>query len=366
MSAHPLPPIDEAAQGAASRRLDRLTKPKGSLGKLERLAVRLAGMQGSPLPASEPGALVVLAADHGVAHEGVSPYPQAVTAQMVANFLTGGAAANVLARRHGLQLYVADVGVAEDVVTQARAAGVCFVNDVVACKVSRGTRNMAHVPALGRRDAQAALDVGARIADVVIEQGARVIALGEMGIANTTSSTAMACAFLGLEPERVTGRGTGLDDAGVSHKAAVIRGALARHRPDPQDPVDVLSKVGGVEIAALAGCMLQAAARRRPVVLDGLITSAAALAAAGIQPGVLDYLIASHTSAEPAHPFVLEHLGLDPLLDLELRLGEGSGAALAMGILGAATALVREMATFEDAGVSDRDANPPKVKEAAS
>ncbi len=342
-----LPPLDKAAMSAARQRLDQLTKPPGSLGRLEALAIQLAGMQAKSLPSTSRKALVLMAGDHGVTAEGVSPYPSVVTQQMIHNFLDGGACANVLAKRFGLDLYVADIGVNGDILVPNQPAAK-FLN----CKVRRGTENLARSHAMSREDAMAAVEAGRSVARTVLETGVDVIALGEMGIGNTTPSTAILCAILEANPHEVTGPGTGLDAAGVARKAQVVQAALARYTPDPQDPLDVLAKVGGLEIGGLAGCIIEAASRRCPVVIDGLITAAAALLAVGLVPGAVDYLVASHCSKDPGHRRILAHLGLQPLLDLEMRLGEGSGAALAMGILDASTAVLREMATFSDAQVS--------------
>lgn len=338
-----IPPFDESAAQAASERLARLAKPPGSLGRLETLAIQLAGMQAKKLPKTKRRTLLLMVADHGVTASGVSPYPAVVTQQMVHHFLAGGACANVLASRFALDFVVVDVGVAGEITVPQRPAAQ-FVN----CKVRRGTHNMLRSDAMSRCDAVAAIEAGRRVAAAVIDSGADVIAVGEMGIGNTTASTAILCALLGADPNKVTGPGTGLTPTGVAKKAEVVREALARRRPDRGDPLDVLAKVGGLEIGALAGCMIEAASRRCPVLLDGLVTGAAALLAVGLRPGVANYLIASHCSKEPGHPHMLAHLGCEPLLDLEMRLGEGSGAALAMSLLDAAVAVLSEMATLSD------------------
>lgn len=339
-------PPDAAAMAAAGSRLDRLTKPPGSLGRLEELVVRLAGITGAVTPCADPAVVLVFAADHGVTAEGVSAYPSEVTPQMVLNFLYGGAAINALARQASAPVRVIDVGVAADLSHP----------NLISRKVRPGTANMAAGPAMSRVEAEQALQVGIELAQAEIAAGARCLILGEMGIGNTTPSATLLCALTGTHPELACGRGTGLDEAGLNRKIAVVRRALAFHRPDPSDPVGVLAAVGGLEIGAIAGALLAAAAARVPVLLDGFIAGAAALVACAIEPRTAAYLIAAHCSAEPGHRLVLEHLGLRPLLELNLRLGEGTGAALALPLLQGACRFMSEMATFEEAGVSTSDA----------
>ncbi|HXG42836.1 MAG TPA: nicotinate-nucleotide--dimethylbenzimidazole phosphoribosyltransferase [Dehalococcoidia bacterium] len=336
---------DEGAMAAARQRLDRLTKPPGSLGRLEELAVWLAGVTGRVRQRLDKRTVVLMAADHGVVAEGVSAYPPTVTAQMVANFLRGGAAINVLARQARARVLVVDVGVAADL---APSEG------LLVRKVAKGTRNLARGPAMTREEALQAIEVGIEVAGEEIARGAQVLATGDMGIGNTTPSAAIIAVLTGRPVAQVTGRGTGLDDEGLRRKVAVIEAALALHRPDPSDPLDVLTKVGGYEIAALAGLCLRGAAERVPVVLDGLIAGAAALVAVRLCPRARHFLLASHCSAEPGHRYALEAMGLRPLLDLDMRLGEGTGACLALHLADAALAIVDEMATFEEAGVDDR------------
>jgi nicotinate-nucleotide--dimethylbenzimidazole phosphoribosyltransferase len=344
-------PLDRDAMDRAGQRLDRLTKPPGSLGRLETLAIQLAGIRGELVTAIERPAIAVFAGDHGITRQGVSPYPSEVTRQMVANFASGGAAINVLARAAGADLVVVDVGVAGDPLAPAvLAAGTRFVD----ARVAAGTRDCSQAPAMTEGEALAAIEAGRRIVGELDERGCDLLGVGEMGIGNTTASSAIVAALTGRPAIEVTGRGTGLDDEGVRHKAAVIDAALARHAPDPRRPLQVLTAVGGLEIAALVGAILAAASARIPVVLDGFITGAAALVASGLAPGFAPRLIASHRSSEPGHGIVLEALSLDPILDLGLRLGEGSGAALAIPVVAAAAAIVGGMATFEDAGVTDR------------
>jgi nicotinate-nucleotide--dimethylbenzimidazole phosphoribosyltransferase len=312
---------------AARAALDAKTKPRGSLGRLEDLAVRIADIRGTPTPGRLRAAVVVAAADHGVAAQGVSAYPQEVTAQMLANFVSGGAAVCVLSRLAGADLRVYDLG------------------------VGAGTADMTVSPAMTSEDACDRLDRGRQTAAELATDGFGIVALGEMGIGNTTSASAITAALLGVEPEVVCGPGTGLDAAGVRRKADVVRRALAgkKHR----DAEAVLAGVGGFEIAFLAGLVLGAVDHRLVVMLDGFITGAAALVAAGIDPRARDVLIAAHRSPEPGHALVLDALGLEPLLDLGLRLGEGSGAALALPLVDASLAILDEMATFESAGVTD-------------
>lgn len=349
-------PLDANAMALVARRLDRLTKPPGSLGRLETLALELAGIRGEPVTSIEHPAIAVFAGDHGIVRQGVSPYPPEVTRQMVANFAAGGAAINVLSRVADAELVVVDVGVAGDPTSEA--AFDALQPDpprVVDARIAAGTRDFSVEPAMTMAEALAAIDVGRRTAVGLVADGCDLLGVGDMGIGNTTASSAIVAALLDRPARDVTGRGTGLDDDGVRRKAAVIETALALHRPDRSRPLDVLAAVGGLEIAAIVGAILEAAGRRVPVVLDGFITTAAALVAARLAPDLPPRLIASHRSAEPGHRNVLDALGLEPILDLGLRLGEGSGAALAIPVVRAAARILGEMATFEDAGVADRD-----------
>ena len=330
-----------AAAAEAQAHLDTLTKPRGSLGRLEELAVRLAAIGGRVPRVSAP-VIFTFAADHGVVAEGVSAYPQSVTAQMVENFLRGGAAVNVLARQAGARVVVADFGV---------AALLGERPGLVARRFGPGTLNMAVGPAMTREQAAAALEAGAALAGEAIDAGADLLGTGEMGIGNTTAASAITAVITGADPEAVTGRGTGLDATARAHKVAVVRRALEVNRPAADDGLDVLAKVGGFEIAGLAGVILAGAARRVPVALDGFIAGAAALVAVTLAPAARHALLASHRSAEPGHAAALAHLGLVPYLDLELRLGEGTGAALFVHLARAAAAIYGEMATFKSAGV---------------
>jgi nicotinate-nucleotide--dimethylbenzimidazole phosphoribosyltransferase len=333
-------PLPSAAAVEARRRIDALTKPAGSLGRLEELAVRLAVVRGGA-PRVEAPAVLVFAADHGVVAEGVSAYPQVVTAQMLENFLRGGAAINVLARQAGARVVVADLGVAYPVSGEG----------LVRRAIRPGTGNIVRGPAMTREEAERAVEAGAAIAEAAIGDGADLLVTGEMGIGNTTAASAVTAAITGQPAAAVTGRGTGVDDAAFARKLAVVERALAVNRPDPRDGVDVLASVGGLEIAGLAGVVLAGAARRVPVALDGFIATAAALAAVALAPAAREALFASHLSQEPGHAHALTHLGLRPYLDLELRLGEGTGGALFVHLARAAARLYAEMATFKSAGV---------------
>ena len=341
-----IPPLDDAAMQSARARQDMLTKPRGSLGRLEELAIQLAGMKADPFPSVERKSVIVMAADHGVAAEGVSAYPAEVTAQMVLNFLHGGAAINVLARQAGARVTIVDIGVAVDFEP---------LTGLIQRKVMCGTRNAAQGPAMTPVEAEQALQVGIDILNEEAARGLDIVATGDMGIGNTTPSSAIAAAMTGLPVAQVVGRGTGIDDQGLKRKVRVIEQALRINQPDANDALDVLLKVGGLEIAGLAGVMIAAASRRIPVVVDGFISTAAAMIAVGLASRVRDYLISAHQSVEIGHQAMLKHLGLVPLLDLNLRLGEGTGAALAFHLIEASTRILREMATFDEAGVSDKE-----------
>ena len=338
-------PVNEDAAASAQQRLNRLTKPLGSLGRLEDLATQLAGILGTARPSIQDKAIITMAADHGVAEEGVSAYPKAVTPQMVLNFLRGGAAINVLAKAAGARMIVVDMGVAAELPAHPH---------LISRKIGYGTKNMAVGPAMSPYEARAAIEAGVAIATEAVAEGAAVLGTGDMGIGNTTASSALVASMTRQDPQAVTGRGTGVDEATYRKKVAVIQRALAVNRPDPSAPLDVLAKVGGFEIAGLVGVILGGAQARRPVVIDGFISGASALIASALEPRVKAYLIAAHRSQEPGHRIVLEHLGLRPLLELDLRLGEGTGAALAMPLLDAACHILNDMATFDEAGVSER------------
>ena len=341
-------PLDAAAIAAAADRQSRLTKPAGSLGDLEDLAARLAGLAGRcPPPIPRRPIVAVFAGDHGVHGQGVTPWPQEVTAQMVANFLAGGAVVNAFARQAGVDVTVIDVGTLADPPGGAPRLRVR--------KVRAGTRDLTVELALTRDEALAALEVGISVAEELVADGHDALLTGDMGIANTTPAAALIAAFTGADAARVTGRGTGIDEEMLAHKTDIIAAALALHRPDPADPIGVLAAVGGLEHAALAGFIVGGAALRVPVVLDGVIACSAALVAAALAPDAVGAMIAGHLSAEPGAAVALRHLGLRPLLDLGLRLGEGTGACLAVPLLVAAARVLSEMATFDGAGVSNKD-----------
>ena len=339
-------PLDKAAMAQAQARQNLLTKPQGSLGRLEELSVRLAGIQGQALPQIRHKAIITAAADHGVVAEGVSAYPQAVTPQMVYNFLSGGAAVNAFARQIGARVVVVDMGVASELKENPR---------LLSRKVAYGTRNMAREPAMSREQAVQALESGIEVVMAEAGKGLDIIGTGDMGIGNTTASSAICAVITGKPVAEVTGRGTGLDDKQLEQKIAAVSKALALNRPDPARPLDVLAKVGGFEIGGLSGVMLGAAAHRIPVVIDGFISGAAALIATGLAPGLREYLIPAHLSAECGHQPLLDYLGLEPLLKLGMRLGEGTGAALGIFLAETAARALAEMATFDEAGVSEKD-----------
>jgi nicotinate-nucleotide--dimethylbenzimidazole phosphoribosyltransferase len=342
-------PADADVMASARQRQDLLTKPRGSLGALEDVAVRVAGIFGEcPPPLPEPAAVAVFAADHGVHAQGVSPWPQEVTAQMVANILGDGAAVNALARQAGADVAVVDVGVAADLPP---------ADGLLGRKVRRGTRDLSVEAAMTRDEAQRAVEVGIEVARDLVAGGNRCLLVGDMGIANTTASAALVAAFTGSRVLDVTGRGTGIDDTVLQRKVSLVSAALAARPPDPDDPLGTLASLGGLEHAAIAGFVLGAAAGRVPVVLDGVIAGAAALVAAALAPSAVDYCVAGHRSVEPGHDIALSALGLRPLVDLDLRLGEGSGAVLALPLVQAAVRVLRDMATFDSAGVTDKDSS---------
>ena len=340
-------PLDETAMQLARARQDTLTKPPGSLGRLEELSIQLAGITANPFPSMELKTVIVMAADHGVTREGVSAYPAEVTPQMVLNFLHGGAAINVLARQANARVVVVDMGVASEI---EDASG-----KLIRRKIGLGTANLAQGPAMTRAQAMGSIQCGIEIAEAEIARGAGILATGDMGIGNTTPSTAIACALMNQSPENIVGRGTGVDDAGLKRKIAVIARALDVNKLKANDALDVLARVGGFEIGGMVGVMLAATANRKPVVIDGFISTAAAMIAGSLAPAARDYMIAAHVSHERGHKLMLEWLRLNPLLDLNLRLGEGTGAALAFHVIDASTRILREMATFDEAGVSDKE-----------
>ncbi len=338
-------PLNDKTMAQAKERQQQLTKPAGSLGRLEDIAIRMAGILGQEKPVLARKAVIVMAADHGVAAEGVSAYPSAVTPQMVYNFLYGGAAINALARHEGADVIVIDVGVGAEIQHA----------NLLARKVAYGTANMAEGPAMSEEQMLAAIQVGIDVLNAQAQQGLSMVATGEMGIGNTTAASAITAALLEVPAAQVVGRGTGISDEQLAHKIQVVERALTINKPNAYNALDVLMKVGGLEIAGLVGVILAAAAQKIPVVIDGFISGAAALVAFAYCPQVRDYLFAGHISIERGHRLILQRLGLQPILDLQLRLGEGTGAVLAMDIIEAALHAHNEMLTFAEAGVSDRE-----------
>jgi nicotinate-nucleotide--dimethylbenzimidazole phosphoribosyltransferase len=338
-------PVEPEWLARAQERLDSLTKPPGSLDRLEELAARYVAIRGELFPPLEKKQVVVFAADHGVVAEGVSAYPQEVTPQMVLNFLRGGAGINVLARHVGAAVEVVDIGVNYNFGE---------IPGLVSRKVAYGSRNLAREPALTREEALQSIMVGVERTQAAVAGGADALAAGDMGIGNTTPAAALGALFTGKPASTVTGRGTGIGDDTWRHKVAIINRALELHKPEARQPLEALAKVGGLEIGGIAGLILGAAAARRPLLLDGFIATAGALVAAHLAPGVTDYLIAAHRSVEAGHQLMLDILGLKPLLNLHMRLGEGTGAALGLGLLEAGLKVYQEMATFAEAGVSGK------------
>jgi nicotinate-nucleotide--dimethylbenzimidazole phosphoribosyltransferase len=339
-------PVDAASGREARAALDAKTKPRGSLGELEALACRIAEIRATPTPGRLRAALVLAAGDHGYARRGVSAYPQEVTGQMLAAFVTGGAAIEVLAREHDLRLVVVDAGVLEPVRHPS----------IRRLRLGAGTADATQGPAMTREEAVSGILAGATLAEELAAEGYGIIAAGDMGIGNTTAAAALCAALLPAEPEAVCGRGTGVDDEGLRRKVEAVQLALTANLPDPSDPTGVLAAVGGYELAVLVGVCLGGAAERTVVLLDGFVTGAAALVAGRLSPTAVEFMVAAHRSPEPGHALVLAEFGLRPLLDLGLRLGEGSGAALALPLLSASLAILADMATFESAGVSDAGA----------
>ena len=339
-------PLDREAMQAARARQEILTKPQGSLGRLEELSIQVAGITSQHAPKMKHKVALVMVGDHGVVEEGISAYPQAVTAQMVSNFLQGGAAINVLARQIGVRVVVVDIGVATELDPDP---------NLINKKIARGTNNITKGMAMTRAQALQSLIIGAEIIESEIEKGLDILATGEMGIGNTTPSSAIAALLTGQPVEKIVGFGTGINQEGLQRKIEVVQRALEVNRPNPGDGIDVLAKIGGFEIGGLAGAILAAGANRRPVVIDGFISTAAAMIAVSLAPQVRDYLIAAHTSQEQGHHLMMSWLGVKPLLDLQMRLGEGTGAVLAISLVEAACNLLNEMATFSEAGVSGKE-----------
>ena len=338
-------PVDRKAMAEAQSRQNQLTKPQGSLGRLEELSIQLAGIQGKPIPQIRDKAIITMAGDHGVVAEKIGNWPQEVTVQMVYNFLSGGAGINVIARQAGARVIVVDMGVAINLEPNPQ---------LLSRKVGFSTQNMSLGPAMTAEQSVKAIETGIEIVAAEVAKGLDIVGTGDMGIGNTTASSAICAVMTGKPVAKVTGRGTGLTDEQLTHKVEVISRALAVNHPDPRQPLDVLAKVGGFEIGGLVGVMLGAAAHRIPVVIDGFISGAAALIATALSPRLKDFLIAAHVSAEAGHRLLLRHLGLKPLLDLGMRLGEGTGAALGIFLAETASRVLAEMATFAEAGVSER------------
>ena len=337
--------LDSKLMGLAQARLDNLTKPQGSLGKLEELAKLIVGITGKKNPDIKNKVIFTLASDHGVTEEGVSAYPKEVTAQMVYNFLSGGAGINILANHIGARVVIADLGVSSDLKPH---------KNLIIKKINYGTKNFTKVPAMSRDEAIRSICAGIDIFEQEYAKGIDIIGTGEMGIGNTTSSSAIAAVFTKKPLNLLTGRGTGIDEKGLKNKIKVIEKALKINKPDARDAIDVLAKVGGFEIGGLAGIILAAGAKRVPVVIDGLISATAALIAFKLAPKIKDYMIASHSSVEKGHKIILEYMGFKPLFDLNLRLGEGTGAALGINLAEASIKILTEMATFKNANVSQK------------
>ncbi|MFH1507552.1 MAG: nicotinate-nucleotide--dimethylbenzimidazole phosphoribosyltransferase [Candidatus Omnitrophota bacterium] len=337
--------IDNSLCAETQKRLDNLTKPQGSLGRLEEIAKQIVVISGKTNPYIKNKVIFTMAADHGVVVEAVSAFPREVTPQMVYNFLKGGAAINVLARHLGVKVIIIDMGVAVDLESYP---------GLIVKKIGYGTKNMTEGPAMSKEKAIASIEAGIEVFEAEYVKGIDIVGIGDMGIGNTTPSAAVASILTGKSVEEITGRGTGLDDAGLSKKIAVIKKALKINDPQSTDGLDVLAKVGGFEIGGLTGVILASAARKVPIVIDGFISTAAALIAYTLKPDVKEYMIAAHCSQEKGHRLMLAHMGLRPLLDLDMRLGEGTGAALGMGIIEASVKILTEMATFQSAGVSER------------
>jgi nicotinate-nucleotide--dimethylbenzimidazole phosphoribosyltransferase len=338
-------PIDPEYLQKAQERIDQLTMPRGSLGRLLEVGRQFAGITKKLTPRISKKSIFTFAADHGVVEEGVSAFPKEVTAQMVFNFINGGAGINVLARHVGAEVTIVDIGVDYEFPQ---------IEGLVTKKVARGTRNMAHEPAMTREEAMQGIEVGIDLACQAAQDGVDIIGTGDMGIGNTTASSAIIAAFTGLPVEAVTSRGTGINDTTLNAKVATIEKALALHKPDPKDPLDVLTKVGGYEIAGIAGLVIGAAANGIMVVIDGFISTAGALIAHELQPDINQYLVAAHQSVEKGHKVILERMRLKPLLNLDMRLGEGTGAALGISLVEAGVKVLAEMHTFAEAGVADK------------
>ncbi|PID15820.1 nicotinate-nucleotide--dimethylbenzimidazole phosphoribosyltransferase [Sporosarcina sp. P34] len=344
MKQYTIPVLDVSAGAEAKAYVDTLTKPIGSLGKLEEIVVTLAEIQGRKLPSINQLGVLVFAADHGIVEEGISAYPQLVTRQMVQNMAVGGAAINVFSRQQQAEFSLVDVGV----------IGEAFPEPVKDRKIRQGSENFLHIEAMTQEEVEKALEIGYEEAIALFEKGADFLVVGEVGIGNTTTSSAVVAAITGLDPAELVGYGTGISSGQHLHKIKVVREALALHQPNPSDGFDVLRKVGGLELAAMVGAMLAAASKRIPIILDGFISTAAACVAETISKGAAGYMLLGHQSMEPGHQKAFQYLGKEPILSLSMRLGEGTGAAVACSIIQSAVLMVNEMATFESAGVSGK------------
>ena len=343
-------PVEQEWIQRARQRTAQLVMPTRALGRLHEISERICGIRQTLEPAVNQKAILVMAGDHGVVEEGVSAYPQEVTPAMVRTFLAGGAGINAISRQVGADVWVLDIGIIPDL----GAAGLKGAERLLVEKIGNGTANFAKGPAMSRQQAEKTLLIGFDQASRLIEQGADILGAGDMGIGNTTPSAAVGALLTGASLTKMVGRGTGVDDAGLARKREVIRRGLEINRPDPADGLDVLAKVGGFEIGGIAGLILAGAFHRRAVVIDGFISTAGALIADALCPSIKDYLFAGHCSEEPGHRIMLKHLGLDPILDLGMRLGEGTGAALAMGVMQSAVRMFREVLTFEEADVANK------------
>ncbi|TYR81634.1 nicotinate-nucleotide--dimethylbenzimidazole phosphoribosyltransferase [Priestia megaterium] len=345
MAQFKISPLHKAVAQQAKTYIDTLTKPQGSLGRLEEVAIQLAAITGKVFPTVTPPGVLVFAADHGVVEEGVSAFPQDVTAQMVVNFLNGGAAINVFSEQINAYFEIVDVGVASNLSHD-------FLRQR---KIRNGTQNFCKADAMTREEAEAAIQIGFEEAERLIQKGIKCLIVGEMGIGNTTSSTSILAVLTGEKVEKLVGSGTGISDDQMYHKTKVIERALQARQINPQDPIDIISKIGGFEIAAMTGAMLAAATNRIPILVDGFICTIAALLATEMNGNAQHYMFASHQSVEPGHIRAMKLLNKEPLLNLQLRLGEGSGAAIAFPLLQSASLMIKNMATFESAGISGKE-----------
>ena len=342
-------PLDSKVMEKVQQRLNTLTKPQGSLGRLEELARHIAGITGQESPKFKHKVIFTLAADHGVTDEGVSAYPKEVTSQMVYNFLRGGAGINVLSKQINARVVIVDMGVATELENAERG-----MRNFKNCKINHGTGNFTKGPAMTRSDAMKSIETGNKLVEEEIDNGVDIIGTGDMGIGNTTPSSAITSVFTGCRAEDVTGYGTGINEFTWSNKVESIKKGIALNKPDSSNPIDVLAKVGGYEIGGIAGVILGAAWHRIPVVIDGFISGAGALIATNLAPQAKDFIIASHCSQERGHKYALDNMKLKPLLDLNMRLGEGTGAALAMSLCESAIRILNEMATFGEASISEK------------